>query len=167
MVKKRRFDLFMNCYNHLSTHIDAIYKELTRSRTHPLGGTAYLTLENADEPYLSGVKYHTMPPMKRFRDMEQLSGGEKTMASLALVFAIHTFQPAAFFVLDEVDAALDNANVARVASYIRNHCNEEAQFIVISLKNALYEKSDALVGVCRDAAKHSQVFTIDLTKYPE
>jgi structural maintenance of chromosome 1 len=54
------------------------------------------------EPYLSGVKYDVMPPSKRFTDMEQLSGGEKTMAALALLFAIHSFHPAPFFVLDEV-----------------------------------------------------------------
>jgi len=55
--------------------IDAIYKQLTRSPVHPLGGTAYLALEVDDEPYLGGVKYTAMPPTKRFRDMEQLSGG--------------------------------------------------------------------------------------------
>lgn len=59
------------------------------------------------EPYLHGIKYHAMPPMKRFRDMDQLSGGEKTMAALALLFAIHSYHPSPFFVLDEVDAALD------------------------------------------------------------
>ncbi len=58
-----------------------------------------------------------MPPMKRFRDMEQLSGGEKTVAALALLFAIHSFHPSPFFVLDEVDAALDNSNVSKVAAY--------------------------------------------------
>jgi structural maintenance of chromosome 1 len=54
--------------------IDFIYKQLTRSPVHPLGGTAYLALEVDDEPYLGGVKYTAMPPTKRFRDMEQLSG---------------------------------------------------------------------------------------------
>jgi structural maintenance of chromosome 1 len=54
-----------------------------------LGGTAYLSLEDSDEPYSEGIKYHAMPPMKRFRDMEQLSGGEKSVAALALLFAIH------------------------------------------------------------------------------
>ena len=75
-----------------------------------------------------------MPPMKRFRDMEQLSGGEKTIAALALLFAIHSYQPSPFFVLDEVDAALDNTNVAKIANYIRAHSSEMFQFIVISLK---------------------------------
>jgi structural maintenance of chromosome 1 len=78
-----------------------------------------------------------MPPMKRFRDMEQLSGGEKTMAALALLFAIHTYQPSPFFVLDEVDAALDNTNVGRIADYIRKNSSPTFQFIVISLKGSL------------------------------
>lgn len=60
-----------------------------------------------------------MPPTKRFREMEQLSGGEKTVAALALLFAVHSLRPSPFFVLDEVDAALDATNVARVAHYIR------------------------------------------------
>ncbi|KAF9230138.1 RecF/RecN/SMC N terminal domain-containing protein, partial [Melanogaster broomeanus] len=59
------------------------------------------------EPYAAGIGYHAIPPMRRSRDMEQLSGGEKTVAALALLFAIHSYQPAPFFVLDEVDAALD------------------------------------------------------------
>lgn len=57
--------------------------------------------------------------MKRFRPMSELSGGEKTVAALALLFAIHSFRPAPFFVLDEIDAALDNINVQRVAKYIQ------------------------------------------------
>lgn len=79
----------MDAFNHISSNIDKIYKQLTRSNTHPLGGTAYLNLENEDDPFLHGIKYTAMPPTKRFRDMEQLSGGEKTIAALALLFAIH------------------------------------------------------------------------------
>lgn len=60
-----------------------------------------------------------MPPMKRFRPLSELSGGEKTVAALALLFAIHSYKPAPFFVLDEIDAALDNINVNRVSAYIR------------------------------------------------
>ena len=93
-----------------------------------------LSLEDDEEPYLSGVKYHAMPPLKRFRDMEHLSGGEKTMAALALLFAIHTYLPSPFFVLDEVDAALDNANTTRLAEYVKGHAGPGMQFVVISLK---------------------------------
>ncbi|KAJ3214675.1 Structural maintenance of chromosomes protein 1 [Dinochytrium kinnereticum] len=123
-VKQKRFQLFNDAFRHISESIDPIYKELTKSKTFPLGGTAYLSLEDSDEPYLDGIKYHAMPPMKRFRDMEQLSGGEKTVAALALLFAVHSYRPAPFFVLDEVDAALDNANVGRVAAYIRKRAAE-------------------------------------------
>ncbi|KAJ3126687.1 Structural maintenance of chromosomes protein 1 [Nowakowskiella sp. JEL0407] len=162
-LKVERTNRFVEAFNHVSSRIDGIYKELTRSRTFPLGGTAYLSLEAGDEPYLQGVKYHAMPPMKRFRDMEQLSGGEKTVAALALLFAIHSFKPAPFFVLDEVDAALDNTNVAKVANYIRRHANESAQFLVISLKATFYEKASALVGVYRDNEEQtSKVLTLEL-----
>ncbi|KAG1472974.1 hypothetical protein G6F56_001225 [Rhizopus delemar] len=88
-IKQKRFSLFYDAFSHISEHIDKVYKDLTKSDTFPLGGTAYLSLEDSDEPYSEGIKYHAMPPMKRFRDMEQLSGGEKSVAALALLFAIH------------------------------------------------------------------------------
>jgi structural maintenance of chromosome 1 len=145
-----RLEIFYKAFSHISENIDVVYKDLTKSPTFPLGGTAYLQLEDSDEPYLEGIKYNAMPPMKRFRDMEQLSGGEKSVAALALLFAIHSFKPSPFFVLDEIDAALDNTNVSTVASYIREHAAHDFQFIVISLKHTLYEKAQSLVGIYRD-----------------
>lgn len=124
----------------------------------------YLDMEDSDEPYLDGIKYHAMPPLKRFRDMEHLSGGEKTMAALALLFAIHSYQPSPFFVLDEVDAALDNANVAKIAKYIKEHAGPGMQFIVISLKTGLFQGSEALVGIYRDqGANTSKAVTLDVS----
>lgn len=179
-VKQRRYELFMEAFDHISKGIDKIYKQLTKSHTHPLGGTAYLNLENEDEPFLHGIKYTAMPPTKRFRDMEQLSGGEKTVAALALLFAIHSFRPSPFFILDEVDAALDNLNVAKVAGFIRSKSCERIageqgsngecgfQSIVISLKDSFYDKAEALVGVYRDSERScSRTLTFDLTKYKE
>ena len=84
-----RFKRFYDAYSHISERIDEIYKDLTKNNNFPTGGTAYLSLEDSDEPYLDGIRYHAMPPMKRFRDMDQLSGGEKSIAALALLFAIH------------------------------------------------------------------------------
>ncbi|EIN08250.1 hypothetical protein PUNSTDRAFT_52701 [Punctularia strigosozonata HHB-11173 SS5] len=167
-VKKRRCDLFNKAYNHISERIDQVYKDLTKGKAAPMGGVAYLSLEDSEEPYLGGIKYHAMPPMKRFRDMEQLSGGEKTVAALALLFAIHSYQPSPFFVLDEVDAALDNTNVAKVANYIRAHASDTFQFIVISLKGSLYERGNSLVGIYRDQdVNSSRTLTLDLTQYDE
>ncbi|KAJ3356259.1 Structural maintenance of chromosomes protein 1 [Entophlyctis luteolus] len=154
-IKNERFQKFHGAFQHISGKIDEIYKELTKSKTFPLGGTAYLSLEDSEEPYLDGVKFHAMPPMKRFRDMEQLSGGEKTVAALALLFAIHSYRPAPFFVLDEVDAALDNANVAKVANYIKSRASNEFQFIVISLKSTFYERAQALVGIYKDQEENT------------
>ncbi|KAH8082807.1 cohesin complex subunit psm1 [Cristinia sonorae] len=167
-IKKRRCEMFNKAYNHISERIDQVYKDLTKGKAAPNGGVAYLSLEDSEEPYAAGIKYHAMPPMKRFRDMEQLSGGEKTIAALALLFAIHSYQPSPFFVLDEVDAALDNTNVAKIANYIRSHASETFQFIVISLKGSLYERSNSLVGIFRDQdVNSSRTLTLDLTQYDD
>lgn len=163
-VKQKRYDLFMKAFNHISENIGGTYKDLTKSPQFPLGGQAYLDMEDSTEPYLAGLKYHAMPPLKRFRDMEHLSGGEKTIAALALLFAIHSYQPSPFFVLDEVDAALDNVNVSRVAKYVREHASPGMQFIVISLKAGLFQESETLVGVMRDQAKMSSKYlTMDVS----
>ncbi|KAH6620492.1 RecF/RecN/SMC [Boeremia exigua] len=165
-TKQRRHTLFMKAFTHISSTIGATYKALTKSPQFPLGGTAYLDMEDSSEPYLAGLKYHAMPPLKRFRDMEHLSGGEKTIAALALLFAIHSYQPSPFFVLDEVDAALDNVNVARVAAYVREHAGPGMQFVVISLKAGFFQESEALVGVLRDqSAMSSRYLSLDLRKY--
>ncbi|CAJ2507966.1 Uu.00g091520.m01.CDS01 [Anthostomella pinea] len=166
-VKAQRFDLFNKAFTHIQEQISQVYKDLTRSDMYPLGGQAYLDIEeDTDKPYLSGIKYHAMPPLKRFRDMEHLSGGEKTMAALALLFAIHSYQPSPFFVLDEVDAALDNANVEKIKNYIRNHAGPGMQFVVISLKTGLFQDSESLVGVYRDQdVNSSRTLTLDLRKY--
>lgn len=186
-VREKRHDLFTKAYEHIAAQIDQVYKELTRTASFPLGGQAYLDLEDTDEPYLSGIKYHAMPPLKRFRDMEHLSGGEKTMAALALLFAIHTYAPSPFFVLDEVDAALDNANTARLANYVKEHAGPGMQFVVISLKvsrfprhcssgaktcvrlltcvqTGLFQNSETLVGVMRDQTiNSSRALTLDVS----
>ncbi|KAJ3226707.1 Structural maintenance of chromosomes protein 1 [Clydaea vesicula] len=169
-LKEFLYNLFYDAFKHISEKIEEIYIDLTKSKTFPLGGSATLTLEDGDEPYLDGVKFHAMPPMKRFRDMDQLSGGEKTVAALALLFAIHSYRPAPFFILDEVDAALDNTNVSKVAQYIQKKAkvdgNEKCQFIVISLKSSFYEKAEGLVGICRDRELNgSKVLTLNLQQY--
>ncbi|BGP16097.1 hypothetical protein JCM10213_007524 [Rhodosporidiobolus nylandii] len=163
-VKKKRCDLFNKAFKHIEDRIDEVYKDLTKGKASPQGGVAYLSLEEPEEPYLHGIKYHAMPPLKRFRDMDQLSGGEKTMAALALLFAIHSFQPSPFFVLDEVDGALDNTNVGRVARYVQQRSEKgDFQCIVITHKQLMFESSSALVGIYREGG--SKTLTLDLTQY--
>lgn len=97
--------------------------------------------------------------------MDQLSGGERTMAALALLFSIHSFRPAPFFVLDEVDAALDNSNVKKIRDYMQRR-SRDFQCIVITLKDTFFEYADSLVGICKDVnSLSSRVLTLDLTQY--
>ena len=114
-----------------------------------------------------------MAPGKRFQPMSNLSGGEKTIAALALLFAIHSYQPAPFFVLDEIDAALDNTNIGKVASYIESQ-KGSMNIMVISLKEEFYSHADALIGITTNARKMkesgalvSKVLGLDLTPYPK
>jgi len=162
--KAKRHKLFMAGFKACSESIDDKYKDLTQTEGVLVGGTAYLSLEDPEQPFLHGIKYTAMPPGKRFRDMEQLSGGERTVAALALLFAIHEFKPSPFFVMDEIDAALDNVNVTRVAQYIRERAAEGAlQFVVISLKDQFYHMAHGLVGIYRDRRQEcSDVATLDL-----
>eukprot|EP00980_Cylindrotheca_fusiformis_P011300 scaffold2599_cov125-Cylindrotheca_fusiformis.AAC.10 len=165
-VKKERSKRFMRAFNHIDESLKTIYRDMTKSSKHPLGGNAYLSLDDTEEPYKGGMKFNAMPPMKRFRDMEQLSGGEKTVAALALLFAIHSYHPAPFFVMDEVDAALDNINLRKVCNYIQQRSQTDFQCIVISLKDMFYERSESLVGICKDVGTNSsRTLTLDLTTY--
>nr|XP_025042809.1 structural maintenance of chromosomes protein 1B isoform X3 [Pelodiscus sinensis] len=143
-MKKRRFERFSQCFEHVSVAIDQIYKKLCRNSS----AQAFLSPENPEEPYLEGISYNCVAPGKRFMPMDNLSGGEKSVAALALVFAIHSFRPAPFFILDEVDAALDNSNIGKVSSFIKEQAQEQCQMIVISLKEEFYSRADALIGVC-------------------
>lgn len=142
-VKKTRYDRFMDAFEHVSQRIDDIYKEIANNPS----AQAFLGPEDAEEPYLGGINYNCVAPGKRFRPMDNLSGGEKTVAALALLFSIHSYQPAPFFVLDEIDAALDNTNINKVARYIINQTKEHFQCIVISLKEEFYTRADVLIGI--------------------
>ena len=83
-----RYDLFMRCFDHVSNTIDEIYKSLAKNQS----AQAFLGPENPEEPYLEGINYNCVAPGKRFQPMSNLSGGEKTIAALALLFAIHSYQ---------------------------------------------------------------------------
>ena len=86
------------------------------------------------------------PPKKSWKNIANLSGGEKTLSSLALVFALHHYKPTPLYVMDEIDAALDFKNVSIVAHYIKER-TKNAQFVIISLRNNMFELADRLVGI--------------------
>lgn len=161
-VQAQRMTKFNEAFRHISGCIGEIYSDLTKSE-HTLGGSATLHAQNSSEPYLGGISYNPRPPTKRAYDITQLSGGEKSIAAIALLFAIQSYHKSPFFILDEVDAALDAKNVAIVADYIRKRKSEDFQFIVISLKAGLYQNSDALIGIYRNQDMNSsQTLTLDL-----
>lgn len=112
----------------------------------------------------AGIKYEVMPLGKSYRAMQQLSGGEKSVAALALLFAIHSFRPSPFFVLDEVDAALDNVNVGKVSDYIRHRSRDSddshVQCLVISLK----VRHSVSVAEC--PSSHRPVLAVCCLPYP-
>ncbi|XP_074500501.1 structural maintenance of chromosomes protein 1A [Sebastes fasciatus] len=164
-IKKERYDRFNQCFESVATNIDEIYKALSRNSS----AQAFLGPENPEEPYLDGINYNCVAPGKRFRPMDNLSGGEKTVAALALLFAIHSYKPAPFFVLDEIDAALDNTNIGKVANYIKDQSVLNFQAIVISLKEEFYTKADSLIGVYPEQGDCviSKVLTFDLSQYPD
>lgn len=111
-----------------------------------LGGNAELELVDTLDPFSEGIVFSVMPPKKSWRPIINLSGGEKTLASLALTFGMHAFRPTPIYFFDEVDSALDFRNVSIIANYIKD-CAEDAQFITISLRSQAFELANRLVGV--------------------
>jgi len=163
--KNLRCKTFNECFEAIAMSVDQIYKALTNNR----GAQAFLVPENPEEPYLEGINYNCVAPGKRFQPMSNLSGGEKTLAALALLFAIHSFKPTPFFVLDEIDAALDNTNIGKIARFIRQKTETSCQCIVISLKEEFYGHADCLIGVTTDPGDCtiSHLYSCDLSKYAE
>ena len=99
-----------------------------------LGGDAELELVDSLDPFAEGIVFSVRPPKKSWKNISNLSGGEKTLSSLALVFALHYYKPTPLYVMDEIDAALDFKNVSIVANYIKER-TRNAQFIIISLRS--------------------------------
>lgn len=161
--KEDRCNRFTNCLQKVTAELDIIYKALVGDSI----AQAILLPDNIEEPYLGGLHYSCIPPGKRLQPLEDLSGGERSIAALALLFAIHSFRPSPFFVLDEVDAALDNINTRNLARFLRSKA-DQTQYIVISLKSELFGHSDALIGICLDPDQecpHSRIFTFSLEPY--
>jgi structural maintenance of chromosome 4 len=111
-----------------------------------MGGDGELELVESLDPFSEGILFSVRPPKKSWKNIANLSGGEKTLSSLSLVFALHHFKPTPLYVMDEIDAALDFKNVSIVGNYIRER-TKNAQFVIISLRNNMFELADRLVGI--------------------
>ncbi|KAJ1794967.1 Structural maintenance of chromosomes protein 4 [Coemansia sp. RSA 1938] len=139
-LRTRRLEEFMAGFNVISYKLKEMYQMIT------LGGNAELELVDSLDPFSEGIVFSVMPPKKSWKNISNLSGGEKTLSSLALVFALHQYKPTPLYVMDEIDAALDFRNVSIVANYIKER-TRNAQFVIISLRNNMFELADRLVGI--------------------
>merc|ERR1712071_418241 len=120
-----------------------IYRMIT------LGGDAELDLVDTMDPFEEGVTFTVRPPNKSWKEVSNLSGGEKTLSSLAVVFSLHYYRPTPFYVMDEIDAALDFKNVSIIGNYVK-YRTKNAQFIIISLRSQMYELANQLIGIYKN-----------------
>ena len=127
------------------------------------GGKASLELEDAANPLTCGIEIRVQPPGKQLKTITLLSGGEKAFVAIALYFAILKVRPTPFCMLDEIDAALDDRNVERFASYLRNLC-DKTQFIVITHRRGTMEEADILYGVTMQEQGVSKILHLNLNE---
>ncbi len=139
-LRRLRLEKFMDGFSLITLKLKEMYQMIT------LGGDAELELVDSLDPFSEGIVFSVRPPKKSWKNIANLSGGEKTLSSLALVFALHHYKPTPLYVMDEIDAALDFKNVSIVAHYIKER-TKNAQFIIISLRNNMFELADRLVGI--------------------
>jgi len=127
------------------------------------GGKGSLVLEDPSQPLSCGIEIRVQPPGKQVKTITLLSGGEKAFVAIALYFAILKVRPTPFCMLDEIDAALDDRNVERFASYLRN-LGQKTQFIVITHRRGTMEASDVLYGVTMQEQGVSKLLRLDLNQ---
>lgn len=133
-------EIFIERFKQINYHYGMVFSEMFG------GGKGELKLADPDDILNSGIDMYVQPPGKVILNLEALSGGEKALAAIALLFAILKVTPSPFCVLDEIEAALDDVNVDRYAAYLRRMCNK-TQFIAITHRRGTMEEADTLYGV--------------------
>ncbi len=139
-VELKKKEVFMKTFDELNNNFKKIFSSLSTK------GEAYLEIENQEDPLNSGVDISVRITGNKFLDIKSLSGGEKTLAALGFIFAIQEYQPASFYLLDEVDAALDKQNSELLSKLIDKY-SKNAQYIVITHNDALVSEADHIYGV--------------------
>lgn len=139
-IDANKKDLFVNTLNVVDKNFRDIFSRLTTK------GLAFLELENDDDPFEGGLRIKVKLTGEKFLDLRSLSGGEKTLTALAFLFSIQEHEPAPFYIMDEVDAALDKHNSEKLAGLIRDYC-KNAQYIVISHNDSVISEGDVLYGI--------------------
>ncbi len=145
---------FKTSFEEIQTNFEEIFQELFG------GGIAKLKLEDENDPLGSGIEITAQPPGKKLQNINLLSGGEKTMTAIALMFAILKTKPTPFCILDEVEAALDDANIDRFSDYLKNF--ENIQFALVTHQKATMAHADVLYGVTMPEQGISKVLSLRL-----
>lgn len=145
---------FKENFDQVVVNFEEIFKELFG------GGHAELRLEDCDNPLEAGIEIVAQPPGKKLQNINLMSGGEKTMTAIALMFAVLKTKPTPFCILDEVEAALDDTNIDRFASYLKQF--REIQFALITHQKVTMEHADVLYGVTMPERGISKVLSLKM-----
>ncbi|MCK4670585.1 MAG: chromosome segregation protein SMC [Nanoarchaeota archaeon] len=154
-IETSKKEIFQKTFGIVNKIFENFFSRLTTK------GKAYLELENPDDPFSAGVEIKVKLTTNKFMDIKSLSGGEKTLTALAFIFAIQEHEPASFYILDEVDAALDKQNSEKLAHMLKRYC-ERAQYIVISHNDAIISEASYLYGISMNDQGVSQITTLEL-----
>ncbi len=149
--------IFVSEFQRINQYFGQVFEEMFG------GGKGQLLLDDPTEPLSCGIEIRVQPPGKQVKTITLLSGGEKAFVATALYFAILKVRPTPFCILDEIDAALDDRNVERFASYLRN-LSRKTQFIVITHRRGTMEASDVLYGVTMQEQGVSKLLRLDLNQ---
>ncbi len=139
-IETKKKEQFLKTFEQANNNFQTIFNNLFKK------GKAYLQLDNPNTPFEDGLSIKVKLLGNRFLDLKSLSGGEKTLTALSFIFAIQEYQPASFYILDEIDAALDKHNSETLSKLIRSY-SERAQYIVISHNDSIISEADTLVGI--------------------
>ena len=146
---------FKEKFGQISTQFDKVFKELFG------GGKGTLELMEDEDILEAGIRIVAQPPGKKLQNMMQMSGGEKALTAIALLFAIQNLKPSPFCLLDEIEAALDENNVARYARYLHK-LTKHTQFIVITHRRGTMERADRLYGITMQEKGVSTLVSVNL-----
>ena len=149
---------FSNTYKKVNSEFTKVFKELFS------GGNAYLKLTNEDDMLTTGIDIVASPPGKKLSSITLLSGGEKTLTAISLLFAILNVREVPFCLFDEVEAALDEANVDQFGKYLNNYKNK-TQFLIITHKKKTMEYADTLYGITMQESGVSKLVSVKLNEH--
>ena len=130
------------------------------------GGHAELLLTDPDDPLNCGIEINAQPPGKKLTLLSLLSGGEKTLTAIAILFATLKLKPTPFCILDEIEAALDDANIGYFADYLSEY-SKSTQFVVITHRKGTMERANGLYGVAMEEQGVSRMVSVSLQDYEE